>query len=568
VELRAQQASADEVEGFAEALAAHLRGEQQALVLWLRSRAAAWAGRPIEGEELARRALSTDAHYLPAIIESCWYADDRGRARDALNLLQLTAPPEDERIATLERRARLQAASVGRNEPCPCGSGRKFKHCHLGRVELPTYERLRWLLDKATCCLNELAHPELINDVLHSHCHREEAAHFFGNDVLLFEEGWLARFLEARGELLDDWEREAAARWLTEHVGSVFRVEAIDGDFYHLRDAADGVVRTVSSSPSLDVARQDRLVWCRLLPVGDGWYTSGAARNVGLAERDKLLGLAGADLDPVEKVEVLLGLDGRPQLETTSGEPKVHCEARLTTELEPAEVRSRLDQVLPRDEEDDASQAATSGWYIVRETEMIEDAIIATVKLLDGELGTAADSVVRHQKILDVVRSALGDLRLVTESRVPFSRGVALMREEDLASTFEEAVDDRHAYLDDDYLDDEDEAEEEAAGSSPELEAAIDEMLQRFEQSWLDMPLAALGGLTPPSAGSRRPRRAHAAPGFHRAWAPSRPAHLAGRDGRQAAGDLQRRQASRRAGLELARPVETAASALTPQAGR
>ncbi|MCR6659899.1 MAG: SEC-C metal-binding domain-containing protein [Asticcacaulis sp.] len=19
---------------------------------------------------------------------------------------------------------------VGRNEPCPCGSGRKFKHCH------------------------------------------------------------------------------------------------------------------------------------------------------------------------------------------------------------------------------------------------------------------------------------------------------------------------------------------------------------------------------------------------------------------------------------------------------
>ena len=22
-------------------------------------------------------------------------------------------------------------ASVGRNEPCPCGSGRKYKHCHL-----------------------------------------------------------------------------------------------------------------------------------------------------------------------------------------------------------------------------------------------------------------------------------------------------------------------------------------------------------------------------------------------------------------------------------------------------
>lgn len=24
---------------------------------------------------------------------------------------------------------------IGRNEPCPCGSGKKFKHCHLGREE-------------------------------------------------------------------------------------------------------------------------------------------------------------------------------------------------------------------------------------------------------------------------------------------------------------------------------------------------------------------------------------------------------------------------------------------------
>jgi len=24
---------------------------------------------------------------------------------------------------------------VGRNEPCPCGSGRKFKHCHGALIE-------------------------------------------------------------------------------------------------------------------------------------------------------------------------------------------------------------------------------------------------------------------------------------------------------------------------------------------------------------------------------------------------------------------------------------------------
>ena len=26
-----------------------------------------------------------------------------------------------------------QSRKVGRNEPCPCGSGKKFKHCH-GRL--------------------------------------------------------------------------------------------------------------------------------------------------------------------------------------------------------------------------------------------------------------------------------------------------------------------------------------------------------------------------------------------------------------------------------------------------
>ncbi|MCD6295577.1 MAG: SEC-C domain-containing protein, partial [Deltaproteobacteria bacterium] len=24
---------------------------------------------------------------------------------------------------------------IGRNDPCPCGSGKKFKHCHLGRED-------------------------------------------------------------------------------------------------------------------------------------------------------------------------------------------------------------------------------------------------------------------------------------------------------------------------------------------------------------------------------------------------------------------------------------------------
>jgi len=31
---------------------------------------------------------------------------------------------------TLEQ---TEKRKVGRNEPCPCGSGKKFKRCHLGK---------------------------------------------------------------------------------------------------------------------------------------------------------------------------------------------------------------------------------------------------------------------------------------------------------------------------------------------------------------------------------------------------------------------------------------------------
>jgi preprotein translocase subunit SecA len=41
----------------------------------------------------------------------------------------------EEQVATLRKPAPFvrQMGKVGRNDPCPCGSGKKFKHCH-GRL--------------------------------------------------------------------------------------------------------------------------------------------------------------------------------------------------------------------------------------------------------------------------------------------------------------------------------------------------------------------------------------------------------------------------------------------------
>ena len=40
-------------------------------------------------------------------------------------------------------------SKIGRNDPCPCGSGKKFKNCHIGREEELVLERLEGLPEGA-----------------------------------------------------------------------------------------------------------------------------------------------------------------------------------------------------------------------------------------------------------------------------------------------------------------------------------------------------------------------------------------------------------------------------------
>ena len=40
---------------------------------------------------------------------------------------------DKEQKASAAENARIRLGTTGRNEVCPCGSGKKFKHCH-GKV--------------------------------------------------------------------------------------------------------------------------------------------------------------------------------------------------------------------------------------------------------------------------------------------------------------------------------------------------------------------------------------------------------------------------------------------------
>ena len=54
----------------------------------------------------------------------------QGDAFGAGPALGFTAAATDQASQPRPERSRPPGAASSRNEPCPCGSGKKFKHCH------------------------------------------------------------------------------------------------------------------------------------------------------------------------------------------------------------------------------------------------------------------------------------------------------------------------------------------------------------------------------------------------------------------------------------------------------
>src|SRR5438128_10358365 len=64
-----------------------------------------------------------DVGALPAEIEAM---ERRQRAAARMTLSHGEQGQEPQKIETVRR----EGAKIGRNDPCPCGSGKKYKKCH------------------------------------------------------------------------------------------------------------------------------------------------------------------------------------------------------------------------------------------------------------------------------------------------------------------------------------------------------------------------------------------------------------------------------------------------------
>lgn len=297
---------------------------------WLRAVALERIGDIEAAERELLAAESMDSEWAPALIDLARVASDRGDAERGLALLRRAGVEADDPLAVLLQRYRVAPRSdVGRNAPCWCGSGRKYKKCHLGDEQLPLYERAGWLYAKACEYVAHTGWDEALLGVAYERSRHaadvdadlvEAVSDPLVTDALLFEGGAFEEFLRVRGSLLPDDELELAQKWLRVDR-SLFEVEQLrPGQGLTVRDVRTGDrhdVRERKTSAGLEVGQ---LICARVVPVGDTMQFFGGAEPVAPHERDPLIALLDSGPDEVTLVAQLSRRFAPPKETGTEGD--------------------------------------------------------------------------------------------------------------------------------------------------------------------------------------------------------------------------------------------------------
>ena len=469
-------------------LAAARRPHERATARYLAALSAEMANDPEAAENHLRLAVEADGDHALAVDRLAWYASDRGEAARAVKLWrrcpQTTSVTRC--LATIEPFTRAAGRRLGRNERCWCGSGRKYKQCHLGVAETPPLpDRVGWLCTKATAYL-ERRSPAARRMLLDLAAARagDDDEESFGQamedplipDLALTEGGWFDRFLADRSAVLPDDEALLAAAWA-----------AVDRTVYEVTDVTAGAgltVRDLRTGDTLNVrertfsrqARTGMLICARAVPDGETHQLVGAVLPLPPGRESGLLELLDEG-DPYEIAEWVRALEAPPQLVTREGEPLVECEIVVAVDDGDA-LAAHLDAAYDRDPDGGPS------WIEHHDLDEKEALVRARLNLDDERLTISTNSRERADRILDRLREALGGVTVVTDTRTPVDLS-------DLGAS--------------------------RAGGQPDLSAlpaapdvpdeAIAEIQEHMERRWCDEQVPALGGLTPRQAAADPTRR-------------------------------------------------------------
>ncbi len=278
--------------------------EYLAAVLWERT------ARPLRAERHLRNADRAHPRLGSVVERLGWYAFDRGEAREAMKWWNTLSEPHEAAQVLAPFLGSAAATPLGRNAPCWCGSGRKFKQCHLGEAERPPLpDRVGWLARKATtwlehstgtarelvvgCAIAYVAGEPDEDALSESGATDADLGAAFEDpiviDAALTEGRLFSRFLHERGELLPEDERLLAASWLTTERSVHEIIDVQPGSGIVAKDLATGDVvdvRERAASQEMQVGER----WCaRIVPDGAGHQIVGGIFPVTAGTESHLL---------------------------------------------------------------------------------------------------------------------------------------------------------------------------------------------------------------------------------------------------------------------------------------
>jgi hypothetical protein len=475
----------DALARFARVLLPHARGRQGAPVHLLAARAAEARGDAAAGEEALRRAVQADTACTAAHEDLAWYLEDRGDVAGALRHLRAAGVPDDDaQVVRLQTRTD-QRPRVGRNDPCPCGSGAKHKRC-CERTGGPLPDRLGSLLDKARAFVNRPLHRASLlglvearaGDAADERALARALGDGFLHDVALFEGGWLEDFLAVRGPLLPDDERALVGTWLGTDLSLFEVVEVRPGEGLVLLDLRGGdrvEVRERTASRHLPAGGA---LLARVLPDGQGHQLSGGVVPIPVQHRETLLGFLGTEPSAAALCAWVAALEAPPTLQTTEGEPMVFCEA--TYRIADPDQAAR---VLAHRYDADADERRFVEWVEGEGRRWLR----GTIELAGDRLRVETNAEARLDRIKAVIEAEVAGADLLDELRRPAPELLAA-RQRDRAGQADDG--------------------EPGPPGAPvsfddlpvEVRDAVEAEVRRHEEAWVDESIPLFGGLTPRQA--------------------------------------------------------------------
>jgi hypothetical protein len=454
--------------------------------VWLRARLLDAAGDTAAAVDTLAAAVDGRCDHRPALIDLAGLRADQGDAVGALRLLaQAGIGPADadddeddarsdgellwdEIVGFATHRPRPTAR---RNDPCPCGSGRKYKACHLGREMHSLDDRAGWLYLKAQRFLRS-RHPEAVGDLVASMVDEIDQAGLFDElldapfvgDVALHEDGVFEEFVAARDGLLPDDEALLAAQWAMVDR-SVFEIVEVHRSGLELHDISRGErISVVNTHPS-DRTRPGMLVIGRPLPVGDTYRAFSGFMAVPHGHLESMLAAIDSG-DPDAVAKALAATLVPPRLSNTDGHDLLAHTVTWRVP-NPSVVDDALVSAGLRADDRD-------GWTLVRDSKNQDNTVIAAVGLDGDELTVEVNSAERAAELQDLIGAALPDAELVDVDVRPFEPPA----DGPVRTPGAGGVD----------IDD------------PAIRAVLADYIADMERRWLDESIPALGGRTPRQA--------------------------------------------------------------------